>query len=236
MFLSPFFTKENGAVRISAEQASQFAKQIANDFNPIHDENAKRFCVPGDLLFALVLTQCGTKQQMHFNFEGMVGRDVNLQLPESPESPFDVTDGKKTFLTVHQAGHTVTNQSGIEALIRSYVAFSGLNFTDVLVPLMKDAGVMINPKRPLVMYQNMSFELDVLEFESVSLEVEKQELVHNGKRGDVLINFILKDGDKLIGTGKKNLVLSGLSEYDQAGIDELEAAYAKRATGDVVAA
>ncbi len=229
MFLDPFFTQNNDSVIISAAQASNFAKQIANDFNPIHDEDAKRFCVPGDLLFALVLTQCGAKQQMHFNFEGMVGKDATLTLPVSPESPFAITDNNgKNYLTVHQAGESLENNHSIEQIIRSYVAFSGHNFTDVLVPLMKDANVMINPKRPLVMYQSMSFELECMNFDSVSLEVDEQQLVHNGKRGDVLISFNLKDGDKLIGTGKKNLVLSGLSEYNQAGIDALATAYEKR--------
>lgn len=229
MFLSPYYTQNDNDISISASQASGFAKQIANDFNPIHDEDAKRFCVPGDLLFALVLTQCGTKQQMHFNFEGMVGRDATLSLPQKPESPFTICDGNnKTYLTVNQAGDTVTNNFGIEALIRAYVSFSGWNFTDALVPLMKEANVMINPKRPLVMYQSMSFELDVLEFSDIKLEMSSKTLTHNGKRGDVVINFNIKDGDNLIGTGKKNLVLSGLSEYDPVGIANLEKAYAQR--------
>jgi hypothetical protein len=48
MFLSPYFTKQDQSVFISAQQASDFAKKIAGDFNPIHDVGAKRFCVPGD--------------------------------------------------------------------------------------------------------------------------------------------------------------------------------------------
>lgn len=54
MFLSPYFLKQNQSISVSAQQASDFAKKIAQDFNPIHDVGAKRFCVPGYLLFALV--------------------------------------------------------------------------------------------------------------------------------------------------------------------------------------
>ena len=54
MFLAPYFSEQNQAISVSAQQASDFAKKIAQDFNPIHNVGAKRFCVPGDLLFALV--------------------------------------------------------------------------------------------------------------------------------------------------------------------------------------
>ncbi len=57
MFLDPYHCEEDGFVRVGAEQASQFAKGVADDFNPIHDPDSRRFCVPGDLLFALVLSR-----------------------------------------------------------------------------------------------------------------------------------------------------------------------------------
>ena len=229
MFLSPYFSKHGDSIKISANQASNFAKSVAFDFNPIHDADAKRFCVPGDLLFALVLTQCGVKQQMHFNFEGMVGKDVLLKLPNAPQSPFSVQDDAgKTYLTVHQTGDGIDNMTAIEHLITAYVTFSGHNFVDVLLPLMKDNGVMINPKRPLVMYQSMSFEIQQTEFSQVHLEIDNQQLTHNGKRGEVVIDFNLVEGKRIIGTGKKTSVLSGLQPYDQIAIDELTTAYENR--------
>ena len=59
MFLDDFYALAGGRLCIAAEQASQFAKRMAGDYNPIHDPDARRFCVPGDLLFALVLAQHG---------------------------------------------------------------------------------------------------------------------------------------------------------------------------------
>ena len=55
MFLKQFYETHDNSIRIPAHQASTFAKEIAHDFNPLHDADAKRFCVPGDLLFSLVL-------------------------------------------------------------------------------------------------------------------------------------------------------------------------------------
>ena len=67
MFLNDYFTESNDDIVISAQQASRFAKEVAGDFNPIHNLDAKRFCVPGDLLFSLVLAKYGLSQHMEFN-------------------------------------------------------------------------------------------------------------------------------------------------------------------------
>ena len=72
MFLEKFYNTNNDKVTFSRQQASNFAKQIADDFNPLHDIDAKRFCVPGDLLFSLTLARAGLHQEMTFTFSGMV--------------------------------------------------------------------------------------------------------------------------------------------------------------------
>ena len=66
MFLKEFYDTQENSIRIGANQASTFAKEIAHDFNPLHDADAKRFCVPGDLLFSLVLEKYGLSENMHF--------------------------------------------------------------------------------------------------------------------------------------------------------------------------
>ena len=76
MFLKDFYSIHEGSISIIAEQASMFAKEVAHDFNPLHDVDAKRFCVPGDLLFSMALEKYGLSQNMHFVFAGMVGHDV----------------------------------------------------------------------------------------------------------------------------------------------------------------
>ncbi|MEX2365607.1 MAG: DUF3581 family protein, partial [Pseudohongiellaceae bacterium] len=81
MFLDAFHTQHtDNTISISAEQGSAFAKEIAGDFNPIHNIGAKRFVVPGDLLFALVLNRYGLSKSMSVRFSGMVGPDRELIL------------------------------------------------------------------------------------------------------------------------------------------------------------
>src|SRR5690554_6316705 len=82
MFLDEFHSVTDGRIGISADQASHFAKRVAGDYNPIHNPDARRFCVPGDLLFSLVLRRFGLSQRMNFRFLSMVGADVPLNLEE----------------------------------------------------------------------------------------------------------------------------------------------------------
>ncbi len=226
MFLSPFFDTTDGFVTISAEKASNFAKSIANDFNPIHDPDAKRFCVPGDLLFALTLSKYGLQQNMSFKFEGMVGKDLLLNFPESIESEFLLKDSnEKHYLTVNREGSGINNLEQIEAFIRAYVAFSGHNFADILLPLMKKHEVMINPARPLIIYEQMSFELESMDFSSAQLKFEDCTLDIEGKRGDAKLTFTIYDGDTLIGQGNKTLILSGLRPYSAEELQPLLDSY-----------
>jgi hypothetical protein len=144
-FLKPYHSlSQQNIVSISAEQGSGFAKDIAQDFNPLHDADSKRFCVPGDLLFALTLARYGLSKNMTFKYTGMVGKDTELVFPANPEDGFTLQDvNEKSYLQIQRTGETQTHPEFIEAFTRAYVAFSGHSFPHVLVPLMKQHNVMI---------------------------------------------------------------------------------------------
>ena len=225
-FLAPFHTEDGGLVRITPQQASRFAKAVAGDFNPIHDPDSRRFCVPGDLLFSLVLAKCGVSRQMSFTFKGMVGEGVALRFPVGDADRIEIADvGGRVYLEVERSGETSRDPALAEGLARAYVAFSGQNFPHILVPLMAGKGVMLNPERPLVIYERMSIELDRLDFGDPSLEYAGAALDVNGKRGDIRLRFDLKAGGETVGSGTKCLVLSGLREYDGDVVRGLVAQY-----------
>ena len=228
MFLQQFYTRNELSLSISAEQGSGFAKTISNDFNPIHDIDSKRFCVPGDLLFALVLERYGLSQQMRFEFSGMVSADTPLVFPESAADQFEIADAReKTYLKVSRSGDQLQDQQVLESLIKNYVFFSGQNFPHILVPLMADKNVMINPQRPLVIYESMSLQLNVpLEILREPLvELAETNLEVDGMRGNATFHFNLVDAGQPIGKGLKTLILSGLREYQQEAIDQMVADY-----------
>lgn len=229
MFLEQFYQKAQGQRIISAAQASSFAKDIADDFNPIHDETAKRFCVPGDLLFALVLDHSGLSASMKFIFGGMVSANTGLVFPDTSASSFAIEDkNHKHYLSVQRDGDSIRDAAVIEAFVRSYVSFSGQNFPHILVPLMERHNVMINPERPLVIYESMEFSLQTLDFDAPRLALTEPHLNVAGKRGEVSLAFDLWSGDQRIGTGVKRLVLSGLRPFDAAQMDAVCALYAER--------
>ncbi|MCL7941854.1 DUF3581 domain-containing protein [Halomonas sp. ATCH28] len=226
MFLDDFHTLTDGRIRISARQASQFAKRIAGDYNPIHNPDARRFCVPGDLLFALVLARFGLSQRMTFRFLSMVGDGTPLCFSEQDDGRIRVCDESgKCYLEVERSGETTRDASVVEAFTRSYVAFSGKNFPHYLKPLMEEQGVMFNPRRPLVIYDSMGFCLDHLDAPAPGLEFVDSSLEVTGKRGDALLEFRILAGGQAIGTGSKKLVVSGLCDYDAEAMNEVVAEF-----------
>jgi len=224
-FLSQFYSIiDEQNISIAAPQGSGFAKNIADDFNPIHDVESKRFCVPGDLLFSIALQQYGLHQSMTFSFRELIKADTPLSYPSSRPAPASVDvlcDRSKQVLSIDYSGEVLTDADKIEQLIRSYVVFSGQNFPHILVPLMKKHNVMINPSRPLVIYESMSLSFDNLDFQSLNIELGKTELEVLGKRGNCTLHFNIYDQGRKIGTGLKRLVLSGLREYQQDSIDAM---------------
>lgn len=220
MFVDDFYTPANGRLCITASQASRFAKQMAGDYNPIHDPSARRFCVPGDLLFALVLARHGLSQRMTFRFCGMVGDGVPLSIEEHDDASLSVTDEKgKEFLCVERSGECTRDPAVVEAFTRRYIAFSGRNFPHYLKPLMEANGVMFNPKRPLVIYDSMGFTLDSLDIAALEVEFAGSSFDINGKRGEALLEFCMTAQGRPVGSGSKKLLVSGLQPYDAEVMD-----------------
>lgn len=220
---------DHQTVSFTRLQASDFAKKIANDFNPLHDIDAKRFCVPGDLLFSLVLARYGVSQHMNFNFAGMVTDEVTLSLPP-PDTILNLTGSNdKEYMSVSRSGENCSNPEFIDRLTRSYVTFSGQTFPHILVPLLQQQNVMINPERPMVMYQSMLIDLQEMGSTALELELdmEKTHLEVLGKRGNVCLAFNLKSGDTLLGRGEKHMVVSGLRPFEKPVMDSIIADYAQ---------
>ena len=230
MFLKEFYSIDDGSVVITAQQASLFAKQVAKDFNPLHDPDAKRFCVPGDLLFSLVLEKYGLSEKMHFTFAGMVGHAVKLNFPDTDADQFDIKDNNdKTYLHIERSGDVDQNESMIEALVRDYVAFSGHNFPYVLVPLLEKENVMFSLDRPLVIYENMNIEFNHLNFNNPRLEMLEPELEVNGKRGSARLHFQIKsDDEEVVGSGLKKLTISGLRQLEAEPLQQFVDNYLAR--------
>ena len=226
MFIENYCPISADKISFTRQQASDFAKQVADDFNPLHNIDAKRFCVPGDLLFSIIIAKSGLHQQMTFNFSGMVNDNVHLTFPQQIDTNFDIKDEKdKTCLSVNVSGERTHNPTLINALTKAYVDFSGHTFPDILVKLMAENKVMINPARPMVMYQSMSIDLHTLAAESVTLQLAKTSLSIEGKRGNAWLEFDLLSNGKVIGHGKKHMLLSGLRAYDQEVIDTMVEQY-----------
>ncbi|MCU7938798.1 MAG: DUF3581 domain-containing protein [gamma proteobacterium symbiont of Bathyaustriella thionipta] len=229
MNIANYFNYNDEYISFTRSQASLFAKGVAGDFNPIHDEDAKRFCVPGDLLFSVFLAQYGISQKMKFEFSGMVVDTSHLIFPEEISDTFILQDdNEKNYMDVVVSGEKSQNSDFIATLSEKYVQFSSKTFPHILVPLMEQENVMINPSRPLVIYKNMEICLDKLSGNNIELKLTNTSLKNSGKKGEVRLEFaIMADGEE-IGHGAKNLLLSGLREYDAEQLDGVIHTYTQR--------
>jgi len=226
MFIEQYCPIHSAKISFTRQQGSDFAKQVADDFNPLHNVEAKRFCVPGDLLFSVIIAKAGLHKEMSFNFSGMVNDNVALTFPNEINESFDIVDEKnKTYLTVAASGEKTHCPSLINALTKAYVDFSGHTFPDILVKLMTEKGMMINPARPMVMYQSMEINLERLDITTLTLQLAQTSLSIESKRGDAWLEFDLISEGEVVGHGKKHMLLSGLREYCQDKVDGMVSQY-----------
>ncbi|WP_305415877.1 DUF3581 domain-containing protein [Photobacterium leiognathi] len=222
MFLDTYYSDKNGEFSFTREQASNFAKRIAGDFNPIHDEDNKRFCVPGDLLFSVLLANVGISQKMRVSFAGMINETTQLSIATNSESELSMVDEKgKDYLHLSRSGDTTHDQDLVAQITKSYVQFSGMNFPYIMVPLMKSKDIMINPTRPLVVYESMELEFSRPDSKCPHVELTGSDIDVDGKRGSVTLKFCFKENGEVVGTGRKRMVMNGLKPYCQEGIDDL---------------
>ncbi|PCH84972.1 MAG: hypothetical protein COB26_10010 [Piscirickettsiaceae bacterium] len=226
MNIENYYTLQDGALNVSREQASAFAKFVAGDFNPIHDIDAKKFCVPGDLLFAVSVAHFGVSQHMRFDFESMVNEKTMITMPARTVRQAGLIDqNEKSIMSIDCSGENTTDKAFVSNLIEKYVQFSGKTFPDILMDLMKRKDVMINPARPLIIYRNMAVHIDAFPSGDLTLEFAGASLAAEGKKGSVQLEFDLHVDGKQIGHGTKSMVIAGLRPYDAAAADKIVADY-----------
>jgi len=225
MDITDYVNLKGSSLSFDAEQASRFAKHVAGDFNPLHDPSNKRFCIPGDLLFSVVLHHYGVHQSMTVEFSGMLDASAEVQLPDGAAGSASMKDARqRECLSASWSGESTQDDSFIAALTTEYVRFSGQTFPDILVPLMRKHDVMINPSRPLVIYQSMQLSMTALAGENLAVSLSDAELTVAGKKGTALLSFSLIADGLPIGTGSKTMLLGGLRAFDadamQSVVDE----------------
>ncbi len=225
MFTQDFYTFKDNRYVFSRQQGSDFAKRIAGDFNPLHDIDNSRFCVPGDLLFSVMLSKFGVSKQMTFDFQGMIAGEMPISISEQPNSIVAENDKQKVVLSVERDGDICRDEQFVEGLIRSYVAFSGKTFPHIIIELMKKEDAMINTRKPMVIYDQMKLSLNSFADTAPEVLLKDCDFAVTGKRGMVTMNFDIQADNQSIGTGEKQIIMSGLRPYAQDDIDYLVDTY-----------
>lgn len=226
MFLNEFYSQKDSSFRFTQQQASRFAKTVANDYNKIHDVDNKRFCVPGDLLFAVSLAKFGLSKTMKIDFTGMVKNDTDLIFSPLLENKTAIMNSdQQTFMELELGGQSSHDEKIITKIIKEYVQFSGKNFPEIMVPLMRTENMMFNPARTLIMYKSMQINMTRVDVDSIALVFDEAVMAVQGKRATVNFKFDFYDGDEKVGTGQKDMLLSGLIPYEESAMAGVIADY-----------
>jgi len=228
-WLDDFHNGDGNQRWVTADQGSRFAKEIAGDHNPLHDPDSPRFCVPGDLLFALIVRRYGLARHFALTFRGMLRADTRLTFPSQPAPAFIIADenGRDTVAVNHDQP-VPSDPAAQLALIEAYVACSGETFPDRLGPLLAEAGVMFNPQRPFLVYDSMALEIERAPGTDVQVTPLDASLTVNGKRAAVQFDYRISDADGALGEASKRMVVSGLRAYDADAMAAVIAAYQAR--------
>jgi hypothetical protein len=230
-FLDPYINIiDEDCISVSAKQGCNFAKNIAGDFNPIHDSDSKRFCVPGDLVFSEAIRRYGLHQSMEFNFLEMLSADSHIRYSNERSKSYQYASNRneKKVMDIHIGGSQIENNYLADEFTQAYVRFSALSFPTILVPLMKKHHVMINVDRPLIVYKSMSFNIFQTGIDHINIELIESTLEVDGKRGNACFIFSMSSNGSVIGKGMKKLILSGLREFNKEKIKNLTKAYLEK--------
>lgn len=225
MEIERYFDGTDNQLVFSREQSSDFAKRVAGDFNPLHDVSSKRFCVPGDLLFAVYLHRYGVYESMAFDFLNMVDANLPLDVQQRADMALLVDTKGREYLSVSTAGTRAESTTLAAQLTRAYVQFSGQTFPYLLVDLMRTHQAMINPSRPLVIYKNMQLKISQFDVADISLQFSGAEFNRDGKKATVELNFDIYSNEQTVGRGQKQMVLGGLRDFDEAAMAALVEEY-----------
>ena len=226
MFLNEFYSQKDSSFRFTQHQASRFAKTVANDYNKIHDVDNKRFCVPGDLLFAVSLAKFGLSETMKIDFTGMVKNDTDLTFSPLIDNKTTIVNAEQqAFMELELDGKSSNDEHIISKIIKEYVQFSGKNFPDVMVPLMRTENLMFNPARALIMYKCMQINMTRVDVSSIELKFDEAVIDVKGKRATVTFKFDFYEGNEKVGTGQKEMLLSGLIPYEESVMNGVIADY-----------
>jgi len=156
----------------------------------------------------------------------MVTEDIVINFSNSDAENISVNDvNDKEYMSIDRSGDICQNSEFSSNLAQRYVEFSGHTFPHILVPLMEQQSVMINPARPLVIYQSMSIELEHLDFSDPTLEITETRLEVEGKRGRAILQFCFKVDGEVVGKGEKIMLLSGLRAFDSDIIGQVVSDY-----------
>jgi len=158
-FLGNVFTVKGWSRITSAAARPACCKEVAGDFNPIHDPGCPPLLRARRIYFSLsYFWRFGLSTDMTFHFSRPAGlKTCPANFAKGADGTIQVCDQARQGVSGSrpQRRHN-TDKVFIEEFTLGYVAAFGQNFPPHHEALMESNGVMFNPTGQLVMYDSMT--------------------------------------------------------------------------------
>lgn len=206
----------NDVFRFIPTACSAYARNVAKDFNPIHSHLAKKYCVPGDLIFALITEMHGAHNYMRVDFLNRVGAECKLFFDTKRIALALLDVDKKLYAELATAGDKSVCPKRLKTVSNVVVSCTSGYFPYKLIDNLREENVMLSIRRSMVMLKSIEVELrNIHSASSLVAKYQSSGLELSGKRGEVKVYFQLFDDDGIsVGFVTKTVLIIGIEKFN----------------------
>ena len=212
------------AVGISNNNVSKFAKEICNDFNPIHSNKKSKPIVPGDLFVVLFLLSNGLYKRTIIEF-----KKISYPIQKFIITKSSILNSKNESVVNFTLKDDIVADSNsifLSGFLREFCKISGTIFAQELEPIFIKYRKMPNPQKPRMLYESTQINLDKeiinLKVDFVQIKFLEPNVIILENQATVNFQILVLQSGRTIGLITKTLFCTNLEEYTQEKYEELK--------------
>lgn len=214
MDISEYYDCIDGEIHFNDLKASQFAKNVSNDQNPIHDHDNKNYCIPGDLIFSMCADVLGLGSETDLYLHHPIGKNSSILIKEAKDGFYLGRDQSGIKIFTYRKNGETTDICDTGNFLNCFARVTETLFEDAIHPQLKQKGLMINPSSPSVVLTSISIRKSENSKPVHKIKPDESVATGNVKRAKVTAKYTMNDlYDNSIGEARKTLFISGLREY-----------------------
>lgn len=207
---------DDSLFKFNAVACDAYARNVVKDFNPIHNHLAKNYCVPGDLIFALMVERGGVHGSMRMDFLNRVGKDSEYIFVSGKAGMALLDRGNKVQAQLIGSGDASVCVKCISAVSDAVLSCTSSYFPYKMMRSLRAENLMLSGCRSLVILKSIEVNVSDLHFASDLTAVFcSSSLRHSGRRGTIDAHFQLVGGNgQVLGQVIKTALIIGIERFN----------------------